>query len=121
MHDVHYPTVQLNRGQQHSVDHIESGRFGGVLSFRLVGGEDVTRRFVDALELCTIAVSLGEATTLIWPLANGAIRLSVGLEDLSDLEEDIRRALKRAARVSGELFTVADNCENSQSGTISER
>ena len=37
---------------------------------------------------------LGDVSTLIWPLpGSGLLRLSVGLEDLADLEEDFRSAL----------------------------
>ena len=57
------------------------------------------RAFVDALELCTIAVSLGEPTTLVWPLRDGLIRLAVGLEDPADLETDLERGLEAAAAV----------------------
>ena len=47
--------------------------------------------------LCTIAVSLGEAATLIWPyVEDDLLRLSVGLEDVADLEEDLRTGLQVA-------------------------
>jgi cystathionine beta-lyase/cystathionine gamma-synthase len=72
-------------------------RFGGMLSFRLRGGEAAMRAFVDSLRVCTIAVSLGEAATLIWPyVEDGLLRLSVGLEDVTDLEEDLRTGLGAA-------------------------
>jgi cystathionine beta-lyase/cystathionine gamma-synthase len=44
-------------------------RFGGMLSFRLRGGEPEMRAFLDALRLCTIAVSLGEAAGPMWRMA----------------------------------------------------
>jgi cystathionine beta-lyase/cystathionine gamma-synthase len=69
------------------------GRYGGLLSFTLKGGEPSVRAFVNALELCTIAVSLGECSTLVWPYDSGLIRLAVGLEDPDDLVEDIERGL----------------------------
>jgi len=39
------------------------------------------------------AASLGDAGSLIWPLGNGVVRLSFGLEDIADLELDFREAL----------------------------
>lgn len=66
---------------------------GGMLSFRLRGGAAAVGPFLDALELCTLAVSLGECGTLIWPFPDGLIRLSVGIEDPEDLEADLRGAL----------------------------
>ncbi|MER3486177.1 MAG: methionine gamma-lyase, partial [Chloroflexota bacterium] len=77
-------------------------RFGGMLSFQLRGGEPAMRAFLDALRLCTIAVSLGEAATLIWPyVEDGLLRLSVGLEDVVDLEEDLRTGLQAVMAGTG--------------------
>lgn len=72
--------------------------YGGMLSFHLSGGEDAQRRFINALQLPTLAVSLGDVGTLIWPFRGygsdpGVIRLSVGIEDVADLEADFGAAL----------------------------
>ncbi len=72
--------------------------YGGMVSFHLHGGEEAQRRFINALELPTLAVSLGDAGTLIWPFRGygsdpGVIRLSVGIEDIADLEVDFQAAL----------------------------
>ena len=80
----------------------EQGRAGGVLSFRLTGGVETARAFFDALDIITIAVSLGEPTSLIWPFTGGLIRLSIGLEDPDDLMIEIARALAAAAIDKGE-------------------
>ena len=88
---------------------------GSVLSFELANGDPaVLRAFVGALELITPAVSLGSADTLIQPPAMlthrvvdaaareetgitcGLLRLSAGLEDVSDLWIDLDRALGTA-------------------------
>ncbi|MGH2531021.1 MAG: trans-sulfuration enzyme family protein [Thermomicrobiales bacterium] len=71
-------------------------QFGGLLSFTVQGGQEAVRAFINALELCTIAVSLGECGTLVWPYPDGLIRVAVGLEDVEDLERDVARALGRA-------------------------
>ena len=70
-------------------------RFGGMMSFDLRGGTAAVTAFLDALGLCTIAVSLGDCATLAWPISGGRFRLSAGLEDPADLEADISRALDR--------------------------
>ena len=72
--------------------------YGGVLSFRLTGGRDAARAFFDALDIVTIAVSLGEPTSLIWPFRDGTIRFSVGLENPDDLLMEFARALAAASR-----------------------
>ena len=80
-----------------------------MLAFELAGGEAAVGPFLDGLQLPTIAVSLGDVSTLIWPLAgSGVFRLSVGLEDLADLEADFRHALDQ--------LTGSDNAANRGAG-----
>lgn len=68
-----------------------------MLAFELAAGEVAARPFLNALQLPALAVSLGDVGTLIWPLAGtGVLRLSVGLEDLDDLEADFTHALEQA-------------------------
>ncbi len=100
---VAHPTVEtvnfpgLKNSSGHDVaERLTGGRSGGLLSFTLKGGEPAVRAFVNALELATIAVSLGECSTLLWPYQDGLIRLAVGLEDPDDLGEDIERGLTAA-------------------------
>jgi methionine-gamma-lyase len=89
---------------------------GGLLSFELDGGVEAGRRFMNALRLVTRAVSLGDAETLVQHpasmthaqyspeerakhgIADGLIRMSVGLETVADLEDDIDQALEAAFR-----------------------
>ena len=83
---------------------------GGMVSFQLKDAGGVPR-FLDSLELCTLAVSLGETATLIqhpatmthavvprekrikYGISDGLIRLSVGLEDKLDIIKDLEHAL----------------------------
>ena len=87
---------------------------GGMIAFELRGGLQAGVRFMDALKLVTRAVSLGDAETLAQHpasmthstytpeqraahgIAEGLVRLSVGLEDLDDLLADIGQALDLA-------------------------
>jgi methionine-gamma-lyase len=86
-------------------------RFGGMIAFELSGGMEAGIRFMDALQLVTRAVSLGDAESLAQHpasmthatytpeqraahgISDGLVRLSVGLEDLSDILLDIEQAL----------------------------
>jgi methionine-gamma-lyase len=86
---------------------------GGVLAVEVTGGVEGGRRFCDALDLAWVATSLGGAHTLVGHaastthrqmepearrragIADGLVRVSVGLEDLDDLIEDFDRALEK--------------------------
>ncbi len=87
---------------------------GGMLAFEIDGGVEAGMRFCDALDLAWIATSLGGTHTLVGHaastthrqmdpaarraagIADGLVRVSVGLEDVEDLIEDFDRALEKA-------------------------
>jgi cystathionine beta-lyase/cystathionine gamma-synthase len=87
---------------------------GGVLAFEVDGGVEAGRRLCDALDLVWIAASLGGAHSLVGHaastthrqmdaearraagIADGLLRLSIGLEDVDDLLDDLDRALEVA-------------------------
>lgn len=82
------------------------GRYGGMLAFRLAGGLERMEAFASSLALCSIAVSLGEVDTLVYPMPkrDGMFRVSVGCEDADDVVADLVGAVARsrsAAAVSG--------------------
>ena len=84
---------------------------GAMLSFELKGGFDAGKNFIDKLNLCVRAVSLGTIDTLISHpasmshsgmakeareksgISDGLIRMSVGLENINDLINDLEQAL----------------------------
>lgn len=86
---------------------------GGMLAFEVGGGVEAGMRFCDALDLAWIATSLGGTHTLVGHaastthrqmdpaarraagIADGLVRVSVGLEDVEDLIEDFDRALEK--------------------------
>jgi methionine-gamma-lyase len=92
---VNYPSLPDHSGAAVAT-RLTGGRFGGVLSFTLKGGVEAARICLDALQLCTIAVSLGDSSTLVWPFGGneGLIRVAVGLEDAGDVEADFAAALE---------------------------
>lgn len=87
---------------------------GGMIAFELKGGLAAGIRFMDALNLVTRAVSLGDAETLVQHpasmthapyapevrarhgISDGLVRLSIGLEEVEDLSADIISALDQA-------------------------
>jgi O-acetylhomoserine (thiol)-lyase len=89
------------------------GKGGAILTFRLRGGQEAAKRFIDSLQLFSILANVGDAKSLvIHPattthqqltdaerLANGVdgstIRFSVGIEDKADIIADIEQALAR--------------------------
>jgi cystathionine gamma-synthase len=97
--------------------------FGGVVSFVLHASLDVTAHALDACELATIAPSLGGVETLIEQpaimsyygltseeraalgIADGLVRLSVGVEDVKDVREDLARVLAVVRRASTSTST----------------
>jgi methionine-gamma-lyase len=104
--DVHYPGLAEHPQHETAASFVGSNdnRFGGMLSFTLHGGPAAVTPFIDELDLCTIAVSLGDCSTLVWPwYKNDLVRVSTGLEDFQDLERDFVQAL-----AATELATVAD-------------
>ena len=104
---THYPGLKSHPGFALAASQ-QSGP-GFMLSFRLKGGKVAADRFVAALELITLASSLGGFATLICTPATmthrgmppdaqtqaginpDLLRLSVGLEDPADLQTDLER------------------------------
>jgi len=109
---VHFPG--LPSFPQHALAKRQMRQFGGMIAFELKGGIEAGIRFMDALQLVTRAVSLGDAESLAQHpatmthstytpeqraacgISDGLVRLSIGLEDVADILEDVRQALERA-------------------------
>lgn len=107
---VYYPGL-LSHPQHELARRQMSGGFGGMLSFEVKGGFDAAYRAIGRTEVCILAVSLGGVETLISHPASmihthqsdeerasagispGLIRLSVGVEEVEDIIEDLDRAL----------------------------
>jgi len=105
---VIYPGLESH--PQHALARKQASGFGGMISFVLKGGLDESRRFLSACQIFTVAESLGGVESLIehpaimthasvpaenrkkLGIADGFIRISVGIEDLSDLQADLERS-----------------------------
>jgi len=106
---VHYPGLASH--PQHTLAKKQMSGFGGMISFEVAGLEE-GRRLVNNVCLCTLAVSLGDVSTLIQHSASmthasvpkeqrekagitdGLLRLSVGIELKDDIIRDLENALK---------------------------
>ena len=106
---VYYPGLKNHVGHDIAVRQMKD--FGGMLSFEVKGGRVAGTKLVNALHLITVAVSLGDAETLIEHPASmthstyteeelaasgipgGLIRLSAGLENAEDIIADLEQAL----------------------------
>jgi cystathionine gamma-lyase len=109
---VIYPGLESH--PQHALARRQARGFGGMISFVLAGGLPASRKFLSACRIFTLAESLGGVESLIehpaimthasvpadrraqLGIADGFIRLSVGIEDLADLQGDLDRAFRAA-------------------------
>lgn len=84
---------------------------GAMIAFELKGGLEAGKKLLNSLHLCILAVSLGDAETLIQhpasmthspytpeeraasDISEGLVRLSVGLEDVEDIIADLKQGL----------------------------
>ncbi|MDZ4818104.1 MAG: PLP-dependent aspartate aminotransferase family protein [Planctomycetota bacterium] len=108
---VLYPGLPSHPRYAIAARQMEDG-FGAMLSFELKGDYATTKRVVESTKLFQLAVSLGSVESLIEQpasmshasydaaarrangIADGLIRLSVGLEAFSDLRDDLEQALE---------------------------
>ena len=106
---VYYPGLESHVGHEIAAKQMKD--FGGMMSFEVKGGRAAGAKLVNSLKLVTLAVSLGDAETLIEHpasmthstytedeleasgIAAGLIRLSVGLENYEDIIADLKQAL----------------------------
>lgn len=111
---VYYPG--LPNDPYHDVAKKQMSHFGGMISFELTGGYAAGIKMLDSVKLLNVAVSLGDTETLIQHpasmthstytpderaaagIAEGLVRLSVGLENVEDIKADLDQALNAASR-----------------------
>lgn len=109
---VKYP--HLPSHPQYELAKRQMKRGGGIVTFAITGGVEQGRRFLNALQLCSLTANLGDARTIATHPAStthsslteadrlavgitpGLIRISVGLEHVDDIIADIEQALAAA-------------------------
>ena len=111
--NVIYPSLQTGF-QKNNADNYLTGGYGGLVGFELDGGRESGQRFIDALEMFYHVANIGDARSLaIHPastthsqlspeeqlstgVSEGYVRLSIGIEHIDDILEDLEQALKKA-------------------------
>lgn len=109
---VHYPGLADH--PQHALARRQMRDFGGVVSFDMDGGYAQAGHFAESLQFFSMAASVGSTESLVMPpqllgggeytaeqraaslVGAGTVRLSIGLEDASDLIGDLGQALDKA-------------------------
>lgn len=110
---VGYPGLPSH--PQHQLAKRQMQSFGGMVAFELKDGVEAGRQLVNGIQLCSLAVSLGDVRTLICHpastthlhmgaearrrsgITDGLVRLSVGLENAEDIISDLNQALPLTA------------------------
>ena len=108
---VYYPFLESHPHYEVAKEQMTGG--GGVVTFEIKGTIKTAKRFLDALKLCYIGPSLGGVETLITHpalvtyydytrkdryklgITDTLFRLAVGLEDIEDIIDDLKRGLKQ--------------------------
>jgi cystathionine gamma-synthase len=109
---VYYPGLETHPG--HDIARRQQSGFGGMISFEINGGEEAVRAFIEHLQYFSLAESLGGVESLVChppsmthaPVSEEAlgeagisqslVRLSIGLEAVEDLVDDVLKALDAA-------------------------
>ncbi|MCI7223439.1 aminotransferase class I/II-fold pyridoxal phosphate-dependent enzyme, partial [Fusobacterium sp.] len=108
---VYYPGLKEHEGYEVAKKQMKA--FGGMISFELKGGYEAGKKLLDNLNLCSLAVSLGDTETLIQHpasmthspytkeerlkahITDGLVRLSVGLENPEDIIADLEEGFSK--------------------------
>lgn len=106
---VHYAGLESH--PQYALAYRQANAQGAVVSFEVKGGREAAWRLVDAVRMISITANLGDTkTTITHPatttharisqaerdasgIAEGLLRIAVGLEDVSDIQADLMRGL----------------------------
>ena len=104
---VHYPGLPSHA--QHELAKRQQSQYGGIVSFELKGGKEQAWKLIDATEMISITANLGDVkTTITHPattthgrltpearavagIKDSLVRISVGLETIADIKNDLLR------------------------------
>jgi O-succinylhomoserine sulfhydrylase len=108
---VKYPFSSSHPQYQLAKKQMRAG--GGIISFTVKGGFDRARDILDSLSIISLTANLGDTRTIMTHpastthsklsekeqkrvgISQGLIRISTGIEDISDIINDIKQALER--------------------------
>ncbi|MEM1110117.1 MAG: O-acetylhomoserine aminocarboxypropyltransferase/cysteine synthase [Planctomycetota bacterium] len=111
---VNYPGLESHKDHAHAEKYLPDG-CGAILGFGIRGGAEAGKQFINATKLCSHLANIGDAKTLVIHPASTThsqlsedeqrrtgvspeyVRVSVGIEDVQDIIEDLSQALEVAA------------------------
>jgi len=111
---VRYPFLPSH--PQYEIAKKQMSMGGGIIAFELKGGIEQGRKFLDELKMCSLTANLGDTRTIATHPAStthaklteeersavgitpGMVRISVGLENIIDITEDIEQALSKSGK-----------------------
>ena len=117
LNSVKYPFLKSHPNYELAKKQMRQG--GGLITFDLKGGIERSKQFLDNLKMLTLTANLGDTRTIATHPATtthsklseeerlkvgitpGLIRISVGLENVNDILEDIQNALTKSILYSG--------------------
>lgn len=112
---VNYPGLEEHRSHKLAKKYLK-GQYGALVGFGIKGGLEAGRKFITSVKLLSHLANIGDAKTLVihpattthaqltaeelltTGVTDDFIRLSIGLEDVEDIREDIDQALKAAVK-----------------------
>jgi O-succinylhomoserine sulfhydrylase len=108
---VKYPFLKSH--PQHAIAKNQMKLGGNIVAFEIIGGIAAGRIFLDNIKMCSLSANLGDTRTIVTHpsstthgklseeerlavgITKGLVRVSVGLENVLDIIEDLEQALKR--------------------------
>jgi O-acetylhomoserine (thiol)-lyase len=112
---VNYPGLEEHPSHKLAVKYLENS-FGAIIGFGIKGGLEAGKKFINSVQLLSHLANIGDAKSLVIHPASTThqqltteeqkttgvtgdfIRLSIGLEDLEDIKDDIDHALQQAVK-----------------------
>jgi O-acetylhomoserine (thiol)-lyase len=109
---VNYPGLKTSKYHRLAKEYLPEGQ-SGIVTFGLKGGYDAAQKVVDSVKIFSLLANIGDTKSLIihpastthqqlsdadqvkTGVSKDLIRLSVGLEDIEDLQQDLQNAFKK--------------------------
>lgn len=109
---AHVNYTGLTSHQDYHISQKQMKHPGALMSYELKGGIEAGKKFIDRLQMCVRAISLGTVDTLVshpasmshygiareerikYGITDGLIRMSVGIENIDDILADLEQALQ---------------------------
>ena len=106
---VRYPFLKSH--PQYAIAKKQMKAGGNIVAFEIKGGIKLGRQFIDAIKMCSLSANLGDTRTIVThpastthskltendrlnvSITDGLVRVSVGLENVSDVIADLKQAL----------------------------